>query len=390
MIRDRTKFGIHHATSSGRFVSTAPIGYTNARDEKNKPIILINEEKAVHIRSIFEMYMAGHTFASIAKECRLRGFRINGRTGIPYILQNPTYAGLIKVNSYRKEQARIVDGIHQPIISRDLFYSVQKKLATKNNPKIQIAEEVPLRAVVEHTCGKLLTAGKSKGRRQHYWYYKCNTCPKTNFSAITAHKKFDDILHQLSFNQAQVQYMIDQGEAQMKQQMSDRSARLVELKKKHLELVQNLELLEEKYITDKVQIDTYQRFYSKYSHEIASVQAQINQLSDNQKQKWEQFRTGLIRLQNVQWLWQNATLIQKHEFIRMVFNSSLQYDGMIYRTPYLLELFHHNLLELNEKSLLEVTQTGFQNAKTIEIAPVHTPIEPLTAFFTLINNIKAA
>lgn len=177
VIRDRTKFGIHQATSSGRFVSTAPIGYTNARDEKNKPIILINEEKAVHIRRIFEMYMAGHTFASISKECRLHGFRINGRTGIPYILQNPTYAGLIKVNSYRKEQARIVDGIHQPIISRDLFYSVQKKLATKNNPKLQIAEEVPLRAVVEHTCGKLLTAGKSKGRRQHYWYYKCNTCP---------------------------------------------------------------------------------------------------------------------------------------------------------------------------------------------------------------------
>jgi hypothetical protein len=92
----------------------------------------------------------------------------------------------------------------------------------------------------------------------------------------------------------------------------------------------------------------------------------------------------------VQWLWQNATLIQKHEFIRLVFNSSLQYDGMIYRTPYLLELFHHNILELKEKSLLEVTQTGFQNGKTIESAPVHTPIEPLPSFFTLINNIKAA
>lgn len=390
VIRDRTKFGIHQATSSGRFVSTAPVGYINARDEKNKPIITINEAKAVFIRLIFEMYLAGHSFATIARECRLRGLKVNGRTGIPYILQNPVYAGMVKVNAYRKEPAKIVTGIHEPIISNDVFYTVQKKLAAKINPKFQAAEEVPLRTVVEHTCGKKLTAGKSKGRRNHYWYYKCNVCPKTNFSAITAHKKFDDILHALSFNEAQVQYMITEGEKQLAAELAERDNNLVTFKKQHTETVQSLEMLEEKYINNQVQADTYNRFYYKYSAEIARLQSQIIQLNSNHKNKWEQYRTGLIRLQNLKWIWDNASLIQKHEFIRLVFNSSLQYDGQIYRTPYLISLFSHNILEMKEKNLLHVTETGFENVKKITSAPDHTSIEPVTAFISLINSIKVA
>lgn len=390
VIRDRTKFGIFQATSSGRYITVAPVGYKNSRDEENKPIILINEEKADHIRRIFQQYLSGHSFSTIAKDCRENGLMINGRTGIPYILNNPVYAGFVKVNAYRKEPARIVKGIHQPIIDLSTWHNVQRKLQTRANPKVQISEEVPLRAQVDHTCGKKLTAGKSTGRRKQYWYYKCNYCPKTNFSAITMHKKFNQLMEEISFQRHHIEFMIEQGEKEMQEQLADRSAKVRELNAKRTDTMQRLESLEEKYITDQIQADTYNRFYSKYSSEIASLQSQIHQLTANQKQKWEQFRSGINRLENVLWLWQNSTLLQKHEFIRLVFNSSLQYDGKIYRTPYLLSLFHHNILSLKEKSLLLVEEAGEENVKTLTSAPAHTPIEHLTAFITLINNIKTA
>lgn len=391
VIRDRTKFGIHQATSTGRYINMAPTGYTNSRDENNKPIIIINEQKAVHIRRIYQQYLAGHTFATIAKDCRTHGMHIYGRTGIPYILSNPVYAGLIKVPAYRKEPAKIVKGLHQPIISAELFYAVQKKLQAKQNPKIQIAEEVPLRAQVAHShCGQSLTAGKSKGRRQHYWYYKCNYCPKTNYSAIGMHKKFGEVLQNLSFSTSHIQYMISEAEQQLQTELQNNTQQVVQLKKQYTSTLQNLESLEEKYITNAVHKSTYEKFYSKYTAEVATLQAQIKRLSTNQESTWKQYTAGLHRLENVQWLWDSATLLQKHEFLRLVFNSSLQYDGQLYRTPYLLELFHHNLLSLKQKNLLLLTETGFSNVKTMGCAPPTTPIEHTHAFFNLISNIKSA
>lgn len=390
VIRDRTKFGMHHALSTGRFVSMAPVGYTNGRDENNKPILTINEEKAPIIRTIYHQYLAGHTFAFIAAEARQQGLKIYVRTAVPYILQNPTYAGMVKVFAYRKDPAKIINGIHPAIIDKETWYAVQKKLSYKENPKTQAAEEVPLRAQVAHICGKPLTAGKSKGRRQYFWYYKCNVCPRTNYSAIIMHKKFSELLNQLSFTEAQVQYIIAQAEKQMQQQLAEKTEQLVTIKKQYTIAIQTLESLEEKFILNQIKQDTYEKFYYRYSEDVARLQNKITTLQNTDKQYWEKFHAGLHRLKNVEWLWQQATLMQKHEFIRMVFNSSLMYDGIIYRTPYIMQLFKHNLVALKQKDLLLITEAGPLIPETSGSAPTHTPIEHLTPFLNLIASIKTA
>jgi len=339
---------------------------------------------------MFYQYLAGHSFSFISADARANGFNLKGRSVVPYILSNPIYAGMVKVFAYRKEPAKIVDGIHPAIVDKQTWYAVQQKLALKTNPKIQLAEEVPLRAVVNHTCQRPLTAGKSKGRRQYFWYYKCNTCPKTNFSAIVMHKKFSELLNYLSFSEAQVQYMITEAEAQMNNRLADRTAELVEVKKQYTAALQNLESLEEKFITNQIKQDTYEKFYYRYSEAVAGLSQKIKDLQSTDKEMWDKFYTGLHRLKNVEWLWQHATLMQKHEFIRLVFNSSLMYDGVVYRTPYIMGLFSHNLLSLKQKNLLHITETGSFLQQNSESAPPHTPIEHITPFLTLINSIKTA
>jgi DNA invertase Pin-like site-specific DNA recombinase len=58
VIRDRTKMGNWQAKMSGRYITTAPLGYDNARDDKNKPIIVQNEH-AWKVKKAFKMYLAG-------------------------------------------------------------------------------------------------------------------------------------------------------------------------------------------------------------------------------------------------------------------------------------------------------------------------------------------
>lgn len=165
---------------------------------------------------------------------------------------------------------------------------------------------------------------------------------------------------------------------------------LVRLRKELQQVMQDMDSMEEKFIRNQIKTDTYEKFHNRYSSQIASLNHQIRQHSTGADQQWQQFRDGLNRLENVEWLWQNASLMQKHEFIRLLFNSSLYYDGQIYRTAYIMELFHHNLLTLKEKNLLQIDEAGFAMVKSMECTPSQTSIELSAQFFTLINNIKTA
>lgn len=390
VIRDRTKFGIHQALSNGRFIGKAPVGYTNARDEKNKPIIIINPATAPIIHQIFIDYLAGHPFGFIRQKAIAAGLKSKDRSFIPAALTNPLYAGMVHVPAYRKEPAKTIDAQHPAIISKHQWYEVQRRLQTRKNPKVQMADEVPLRANVAHTCGRMLTAGKSKGQRQYYWYYKCNTCPRTNYSAITMHKKFDEMLRGLSFNQQHIQYLISEAETQLSQRQQQSTNAIVALRKELQQTMQDMEAMEEKYIRNQIKADTYEKFHHRYSSQIAALNYRVKQHGADAGQQWRAFRSGLHHLENLQWLWQNATLMQKHEFLRLVFNSSLYYNGEVYRTPYIMEIFHHNLLTLKQKNLLHIDEAGLSLVKSMECTPTSTPIEKTELLLSLFNNIKTA
>lgn len=84
------------------------------------------------------------------------------------MLNNPFYCGWIVSggNKYR--------GTHTPLISEELFESVQTRLNVKSTPHARSNEDFPLRGFIKCTCGGALTAGWSKGKMgKHYARYWC-------------------------------------------------------------------------------------------------------------------------------------------------------------------------------------------------------------------------
>lgn len=113
IIGDRTKFGMERKAKEGGFITKAPRGYKLQNKE-----LVINEEEAEKVKKIFEEFLNENI--SLTKLAKKNEF---STAGIKKLLQNSTYIG--KVKFAEKE----MQGSHQPLIQKEVFEDVQKKLS---------------------------------------------------------------------------------------------------------------------------------------------------------------------------------------------------------------------------------------------------------------------
>jgi DNA invertase Pin-like site-specific DNA recombinase len=395
MIRDRTKFGIYTAQKNGRWINAAPFGYTNARDEQKKPIIVINTEKSKAVEIAYNMFLNGVSFEEIRKHLKTLGFVIKGNSAISDLLKNPVYAGLIKVSAYYDDPEQLVKGIHQPIISEDIWWKAQAKI---NSRKTQIhsiiRDEVPLRGVLKCHCNKLLTAGNSKsGSGKYFWYYKCNTHLLPNLRADVLHAKFDEILKHLTFSKAQIQNITDLATKKLKIKLEENTKSLETHKQELRKVELKIEQLENKYISNEIEKDVYFKWKPQFVLDRQELQQTVKSYSEPIEAIISKFKSSLHELENISYLYQILSTVQKQAFINIVFYNSLYYYDDCYRTENILPIFESKALVLQQKKLLIIEKLSSQNLILASSAPQRNSIElfPSTQLLiNWINSIKAA
>ncbi len=90
------------------------------------------------IKKAFEhLLQAIYQIEVLRKKLYGEGLKIS-RSNFYTVLRNPIYCGKIRVKEYRDEPEEIVQGIHEPIISEDLFYEVQNVLDGKEESENKI------------------------------------------------------------------------------------------------------------------------------------------------------------------------------------------------------------------------------------------------------------
>ena len=166
------KRGMEEKVIRGEPVSIPAFGY-DIKDKKYIP----NPVEAPVVKRIFEEYLAGKGTSTIARELGREGIRTKhghlpeNRT-IDYILENPVYIGKIRWNKERHgdysrsgastEGTIITDGNHEPIISRELWDAVQKKLSREKRGRRKYERrEQPIEWMLKglvrcDTCGATL------------------------------------------------------------------------------------------------------------------------------------------------------------------------------------------------------------------------------------------
>lgn len=164
-----------------------PYGYNR---EKGNKIIVINQKEAEVVRRIYQMYIDNVSFTSIARTLNTEGVptknagkTINLKKGgeivgtrtfvgvwspkaIRLILSNPVYIGKVRHNT-RSEHCYVGDGLHEPIISNEMWEKVRekvskvKKVVRTNRPKDDVYF---CGTLVCGVCGKVLTTERTLGR----------------------------------------------------------------------------------------------------------------------------------------------------------------------------------------------------------------------------------
>ncbi len=147
---------------------TAPKGYKYIKGEvKGDGRLVVDEFKAAQVGEIFDRFLSGHSINSIFEY-------MNGKygdwshTNIYGVLRNNTYTGKVKF------KGKEYQGIHEPIISEEIFQRAQELLRSKEMPK-----KTPFRA--ETLLSSLVYCKRCKARYHgDHGYYKCYSRSKSD------------------------------------------------------------------------------------------------------------------------------------------------------------------------------------------------------------------
>ena len=183
-IKDRTSSVLRNRAGKGYKLGKAPVGYVNSRDEHGHGIIIPDETKRHYIVRCFELYATGlFSYERISKELAKYGFV--DKKGRPYtkkriqdIIKSSVYVGKV---TYGDE---VYDGVHEPIVSDELFYRVQLMLKGSDikSPRGMTYNYSNLIKCAK--CGYSMVGVTKKGAHDSgpYVYYHCSNYSK-------AHKK---------------------------------------------------------------------------------------------------------------------------------------------------------------------------------------------------------
>jgi len=215
-LAERVRMGMQEKARQGKWViNVPPYGYDIDRATDT---LVINQQEAVIVRKIYDMYLSGMGMNKIALSLNNQGMSTKSGAAwtsnkVKYVLTNPLYVGTMRYN-YRvnNENYFEIDGAVPAIISEEVFEKVQKIIEKRKtaHPRSATSEFVFSGVAKCARCGAPL-AGKygfsRRGEKIHRprSYYctkqKIGLCEQLNMSERFIEQQFLKYLKNIEFNE---------------------------------------------------------------------------------------------------------------------------------------------------------------------------------------------
>ena len=181
------KRGMDERISRGEPLCPPAFGY-DIQDGK----YVINPDEAMHVARFFTAFSQGVSLRQIALDCRAESLRTHRgnpfeiRT-IRYILSNPVYIGKLRRFTGSDQELTLIDGIHEPIVSRELWDAVQNRLALSRKYEHRDQRtDWRLKGLFRCECGATLTRiSSSPPSMQCCKYTKGGGCEVSHYLSIS-------------------------------------------------------------------------------------------------------------------------------------------------------------------------------------------------------------
>lgn len=199
-ISENIKLGMGAKARSGEWCGGIVLGYDiveveSSGKKRKKTKLQINEQEAMTVRRIFDLYSQGYGYKAVVNKVNKEGHKTKRNRAfavstIKEILQNPVYIGKIRYNvrqDWSKKRRNNInanpilsDGIHEPIIDMETWNKVQVILKERSKKHNKIYDsEFPLTGILRcPVCGAGMTISRSTakrkdGTRRINEYYSC-------------------------------------------------------------------------------------------------------------------------------------------------------------------------------------------------------------------------
>lgn len=196
-LSEEVKKGMLEKAEQGQYPSRAPLGYLNNTATN---LVEVDPETAPLVQELFQLYATQRyslkQIASIAYDNGI-AYRKSGRPltlgSLEKILKNPFYYGHFRWNG------QVYPGLHEPLISRELFDATQAAFKRHNKPKKRQHDFAYAGLVTCGHCGCAITPEphvKKSGKK--YVYYRCTgfkgKCPEPYMREEVLADKFADVV----------------------------------------------------------------------------------------------------------------------------------------------------------------------------------------------------
>lgn len=338
-----TQMGIRRALKAGRYAcGAAPIGYSWDRNGTH-PMIKPNGSAGL-VKEAFELYSTGlYPIEGVRKLLQEKGLSIQ-KTAFNRMLRNPIYKGNIIVPEQGDEEEQLVIGIHEAIVSKELFDIVQSVLAkifeknASRAEKVNYRDELPLRGLLQcPKCHSSWTGSGSRGNGGIYFYYHCQNGCKERIKAEEANVAFSDYLKSFQVHPEASNLYMAIVEDIFKTKEGDREKEIERFQKTLAELEPKLLKIDEMYVTGDLEKDSYQRMKASTKEGIQQLQTQISRLTTADTNFMKYCRYGLSLLGNLDFHYQQSSPHVRKKLLGSIFTGKLVFENGNYRTTGLNE-----------------------------------------------------
>ena len=245
------------------------------------------------------------------------------------------YCGKIFIPRYQDEESHFVRGLHEPLITEDLFNRVQEVLDDRGRtfrPKAEAECEFPLRGyLLCPDCGKLFTASKSKGRNAYYAYYHWRPGGRHRNKAELVHEAFRTELRNFvprqEFGALYECLLREVYYSRRKGQMDERGELLAQIR----ELEKRISRARDLVASAQIEPEDFREMKATYMAGIEKLEARLRGVSAKTDIEGL-LKEGVERLMQLEYYYEQGNTREKRSIIGAIFPEKLVFEENKVRT----------------------------------------------------------
>ncbi|MFA6554266.1 MAG: recombinase family protein [Candidatus Paceibacterota bacterium] len=373
-LSEEVKKGQKEKIAQGWLPCTPPLGYKTIGDKGHK-IHVIDEVRGPFMKKAFEYYATGnYSLMALSDKLYSEGLRARngcqlGKSCLHEILKDPFFYGdmIWKGVLYR-------GGKQEPLISKELFDSVQTALVRDGAPHYKRRQHIFSKMIHCGECGSTIYGEVQKG----HIYYSCKHYKTCSQRYSTREEEIENsilsvfrIFEAITPVEAEQLYQKirddHKGESEYKENM------LKALQERYNSLQKRLDILYDDHLDEKITRDRWESKQAEIMSEQEGIQSQIARLKNDEVKYFERYIDIIDIARRSREIYEKRNPMERRMILKKIFsNLVINNEKVSYTLEKSVEMIAKRVQEkIDSEKLFEPQKTLVQKGQKGVITPLH-------------------